>query len=150
MPFAHVTVLAYASSASEQASATTSPTGLMLRSFSPDDASVNTAFRPAPGARCVEKVYAVGRTPRIPPRGLRHACRIIEKDMARTPEESHATSRPRCAQLRSDGLPCKCYVRTGSEFCYSHDPAVEEQRRAWFLAGVRRRQVSVLGSRGRR
>ena len=37
---------------------------------------------------------------------------------------------PRCESRRSDGEPCASPRRSGSLFCYSHDPTMAEERKA--------------------
>jgi hypothetical protein len=40
-----------------------------------------------------------------------------------------------CCHKRNDGAECKAHPRTGSEYCFFHDPALQEKRRAASGAG---------------
>jgi hypothetical protein len=43
----------------------------------------------------------------------------------------NAFGAPRCeGRRRYDGKPCAAPRRTGSSFCYAHDPALGEERKA--------------------
>jgi hypothetical protein len=42
----------------------------------------------------------------------------------------------RCTSSRSDGGPCAAHRRTGSTFCFAHDPATTEQREASRALGI--------------
>ena len=53
-------------------------------------------------------------------RGLHHATRSID----------YAPRTLRCERLRLDGTPCLASRRTGSSFCFAHDPATAEEREA--------------------
>ncbi len=37
--------------------------------------------------------------------------------------------RQRCQATRSDGQPCRAWARSGSRFCFFHDPAMQDDRR---------------------
>lgn len=45
----------------------------------------------------------------------------------------------KCTSKTQNDQPCRSFVRTGSEFCYFHDPALGKQRRAAQSKGGRNR-----------
>jgi len=45
----------------------------------------------------------------------------------------------KCTSKTQNDQPCRSFVRTGSEFCYFHDPALGRQRRAAQSKGGRNR-----------
>jgi len=49
--------------------------------------------------------------------------------------KTNPDQQPRCCHKRNDGTECKANPRKGSQYCFFHDPAVEEKRVAARRAG---------------
>ena len=54
----------------------------------------------------------------------------------------------RCKATRRDGRPCGAYAVEGSDFCYWHDPALTDERRANSARGGHARHGRKLGTTG--
>lgn len=53
-----------------------------------------------------------------------------------------------CRATKKNGAPCQAYAGTGSEYCFSHDPALAVKRAAARSAGGKARHGRKVGTTG--